>query len=60
VLSVFFVVDAYGINHLSDDITVARKTFSSASDNGNANNAPAGPTATTDPSLLPAVLVLPS
>jgi hypothetical protein len=60
VLSVFLVADAYGINHLIDDITVDGKRFSSASDNGNGNNDPAGPAATTDPSLLPAVLVLPS
>ena len=53
VLSVFIVADAYGINHLIDDITVDGKRFSSASDNGNGNNDPAGPTATTDPSLLP-------
>jgi hypothetical protein len=53
VLSVFIVADAYGINHLIDDITVDYKRFSSASDNGAGNNTPAGPTATTDPSLLP-------
>jgi hypothetical protein len=53
VLAVFIVADAYGINHLVDDITVAGKTFSSASDNGNGSNDPAGPSATTDPSLLP-------
>ena len=53
VLSVFVVADAYGINHLIDDITVDGKTLSSASDNGKGNNDPAGPTATTDPSLLP-------
>lgn len=53
VLSVFIVADAYGINHLIDDITVDGKTFSSASDNGNGNNEPAGPAPTTDPSLLP-------
>lgn len=56
VLSVFLVADAYGINHLIDDITVDGKTFSSASDNGNGNNDVAGPTATTDPSLLPPLL----
>lgn len=53
VLSVFIVADAYGYNHLIDDITVDGKTFSSASDNGNGNNEPAGPAPTTDPSLLP-------
>jgi hypothetical protein len=60
VLSVFIVADAYGFHHLIDDITVDGKTFSSASDNGGGNNDPAGPAATSDPSLLPAVLVLPS
>lgn len=58
-LSVFLVADAYGINHLIDDITVGGKTFSSASDNGNGINTAAGPSATTDPSLLPAFLPLP-
>jgi hypothetical protein len=58
-LSVFLVADAYGINHLIDDITVDGKTFSSASDNSSGDNATAGPTATTDPSLLPAFLPLP-
>jgi len=53
VLSVFIVADPYGINHLIDDITVDGKTFSSASDNGKGNNDPAGPAATTDPTLLP-------
>jgi hypothetical protein len=60
VLSVFLIADAYGIYHLIDDITVDGKRFSSASDNGGGNNDPAGPSATTDPSLLPPVLVLPS
>lgn len=55
-LSVFLVADAYGINHLIDDITVDGKTFSSASDNGNGINTAAGPGATTDPSLLPAII----
>lgn len=59
VLSVFLVADAYGINHLIDDITVDGKTFSSASDNGKGNNDPAGPSATTDPSLLPPLLFPP-
>ncbi|HZT85097.1 MAG TPA: hypothetical protein VE984_06705 [Gaiellaceae bacterium] len=53
VLSVFIVADAYGINHLIDDITVDGKRFSNASDNGGGNNTQAGPAATTDPSLLP-------
>ena len=52
-LAVYLVADAYGIYHLIDDINVDGKTFSSASDNGNGNNDPAGPDATTDPSLLP-------
>jgi hypothetical protein len=52
-LAVYIVADAYGIYHLIDDITVNGKTFSSASDNGDGINDPAGPTATTDPSLLP-------
>lgn len=55
-LSVFIVADAYGITHLIDDITVDHKTFSSASDNSNGNNTMAGPSATTDPSLLPAII----
>jgi hypothetical protein len=59
VLSVFLVADAYGINHLIDDITVDGKTFSSASDNGGGDNTAAGPTATTDPSLLPPLLFPP-
>lgn len=59
VLSVFLVADAYGVNHLIDNITVDGKTFSSASDNGKGDNDPAGPSATTDPSLLPAFLPLP-
>jgi hypothetical protein len=53
VSSVYLVADAYGIYHLIDDITVDGKTFSSASDNGNGNNDPAGPDATLDLSLLP-------
>lgn len=57
-LSVFLIADAYGIYHLIDDITVNGKTFSSASDNGNGNNSSAGPTATTDPSLLPPLFLL--
>ena len=55
-LAVFLIADAYGLYHLIDDINVDGKTFSSASDNGNGNNHPAGPTATTDPSLLPPIL----
>jgi len=58
-LAVYLVADAYGIYHLIDDITVNGKTFSSASDNGNGINDPAGPTATTDPSLLPPLFLLP-
>lgn len=57
-LSVFLVADAYGIYHLIDDINVYGKTFSSAADNGKGNNSSAGPTATTDPSLLPPVFLL--
>jgi len=57
-LSVFLVADAYGIYHLIDDITVNGKTFSSGSDNGNGSNDPAGPDATTDPSLLPPLFLL--
>jgi hypothetical protein len=59
-LAVYLVADAYGIYHLIDDITVNGKTFSSASDNGNGSNGPAGPTATTDPSLLPPLFLLPT
>jgi len=57
-LSVFLVADAYGIYHLIDDITVNGKTFSSGSDNVNGSNDPAGPDATTDPSLLPPLFLL--
>ena len=55
-LAVFLIADAYGIYHLIDDINVDGKMFSSASDNSNGNNDPAGPMATTDPSLLPPIL----
>jgi hypothetical protein len=58
-LAVFLVADPYGIYHLIDDINVDGKAFSSAADNGNGNNDPAGPTATTDPSLLPPLLFPP-
>ncbi len=58
-LAVFLVADPYGINHLIDDINVDVKTFSSAADNNNGTNDPAGPTATTDPSLLPPLLFPP-
>jgi hypothetical protein len=57
-LAVYLTTDAYGIYHLIDGITVNGKTFSSASDNGNGNNTSAGPTATTDPSLLPPLFLL--
>jgi hypothetical protein len=59
-LAVYLTTDAYGIYHLIDDIKVNGKTFSSASDNGNGNNDPAGPDATTDPSLLPPLYLLPT
>jgi hypothetical protein len=59
-LAVYLTTDAYGIYHLIDDLTVNGKTFSSASDNGNGNNSAAGPTATTDPSLLPPLFLLPT
>jgi hypothetical protein len=58
-LAVYLVADAYGIYRLIDDITVNGKTFSRAADNGNPNNDPAGPAATTDPSLLPPIPVFP-
>jgi hypothetical protein len=58
VQSAYIVADAYGIYHLIDRITINGKTFSSASDNGNGNNTAAGPSATTDPTLVPSVLVL--
>jgi hypothetical protein len=57
--AVYLVADAYGISHLIDDINVDGTTFSSASDNSNGNNNPAGPTATTDASLLPPLDLLP-
>jgi hypothetical protein len=53
VRAVYLTSDPYDIYHLIDDITVNGKTFSSASDNGNGINDPAGPEATTDLSLLP-------
>jgi hypothetical protein len=56
-LSVYLTTDPYGIYHLIDDITVNGKTFSSGSDNGGGSNDPAGPTATTDPSLLPPLVL---
>jgi hypothetical protein len=59
-LAVYLTTDAYGIYHLIDDLTVNGKTFSSASDNGNGKNDPAGPDATTDPSLLPPLFLLPT
>jgi hypothetical protein len=52
-LSVFLVADAYGIYHLIDNIHVDGVTFSSASDNSGGDNTAAGPSATTDTSLLP-------
>ena len=52
-LAVYITADPYGIYHLIDDISVNGKTFSSASDNSNGNNDPAGPLATLDLSLLP-------
>ena len=58
-LAVFLVADPYGIYHLIDDITVNGKTFSDAADNSNGNNDLAGPSATTNPSLLPPVLFPP-
>ena len=58
VLTVYLIADAYGIYHLIDDITVNNKTFSRGGDNGNGNNDPAGPTETTDPTLIPPVLIL--
>lgn len=57
-LSVFITADAYGIYHLIDDITVNGKTFSSAGDNSNGINDPAGPALTVDTSLLPPILPL--
>jgi hypothetical protein len=58
-LSVFLVADAYGIYHLIDDINVNGVTFSSASDNSGGDNTAAGPSATTDTSLLPPLLFSP-
>ena len=58
-LAVFLVADPYGIYHLIDDINVNGKVFSSAANNSNGDNDPAGPTATTDPSLLPPLLFPP-
>jgi hypothetical protein len=58
-LAVYLTTDPYGIYHLIDDISVDGKRFSSASDNGNGTNDPAGPDATTDASLLPPLFLLP-
>jgi hypothetical protein len=58
VLSVYLTTDPYNIYHLIDDLEVNGKRFSSASDNGNGTNAPAGPEATTDTSLLPPPFLL--
>jgi hypothetical protein len=52
-LSVYITTDPYNIYHLIDDIEVNGKMFSSASDNSNGDNNPAGPLATLDASLLP-------
>jgi hypothetical protein len=52
VSTVFLVADPYGIFHLIDDLNVDGKTFTSASDNGQGNNDPAGP-ATSEASLIP-------
>lgn len=60
VASVFIVADAYGIEQLIDDITVNGKTFSNARGNAGGDNSPAGPKATTDPSLLPKIVFPPS
>jgi hypothetical protein len=60
VASVFIVADAFGIDQLIDDITVNGATFSDDQDNAGGNNSRAGPTATTDPSLLPKMVFPPS
>jgi hypothetical protein len=60
VRSAYITTDPYGIYHVIDDIEVNGKRFSSASDNGNGLNAPAGPDATTDASLLPPLTLLPA
>jgi hypothetical protein len=59
VSAVFLVADPYGINHLIDDINIDGKTFSDAANNSNGDNNPAGPAATTDPSLLPPLIFPP-
>jgi hypothetical protein len=56
-LAVYMTSDPYGIEHRIDDVMTDGKLFSSASDNSNGQNAPAGPDATTDPSLLPPLIV---
>jgi hypothetical protein len=58
VSQVFLTTDPYGVEHRIDDIEVNYKRFSSASDNGGGNNDPAGPDATTDPSLIPPLELL--
>ena len=57
-LSVFIVADSCGVYHLIDDIRVNGTTFTDAANNSNGNSDPAGPSATTDPSLLPTAPVL--
>lgn len=57
--AVYLTTDPYGVYHLIDDLNVGGTTFSSAADNGNGINNPAGPEATTDPSLLPSIFFLP-
>lgn len=59
VRAAYLTTDPYNIYHLIDDIEINGKRFSSASDNGNGLNDPAGPDATTDPSLLPPFDLLP-
>jgi hypothetical protein len=59
VRAAYITTDPYGVYHLIDDIVINGKRFSSASDNGNGTNAPAGPEATTDASLLPPLDLLP-
>jgi hypothetical protein len=56
VYAVYFTTDPYPREQMLDDIYVNGKRFSSASDNGGGNNDPAGPDATTDPTLLPPIL----
>jgi hypothetical protein len=56
-LAVYMTTDPYGVEHRIDGIETNGKMVSSASDNGSGVNDPAGPDVTTDPTLLPPLIV---